>query len=206
MQHGRPYKFLLFVENTSSGITASPRFAKVCKSVAVRGIRADALTLAAIALTAGMLLPAVMPAQAATKSWTGTTSSDWSTGTNWSAAGAPGAADTANINLFAGPTVSSAAQASAVNVGNTATGSLTISGATLSDSTGIIGVSSGISGTTTVSGAGSSWANAGTLTVGSSGGGTLNVQSGGAVSNTTGTLASAVGSTGAATVSGTGST
>ena len=115
----------------------------------------------------GILLPAA-PAIAANKTWTGATNSDWGTGTNWSAAGAPAAADTAIINLTAGPLVSTTtAVATTVDVGNTANGSLTISGGgVLTDTTGLIGVNSGIAGTTTVSGAGSSWSNSGNLTVG----------------------------------------
>jgi len=86
------------------------------------------LILLAAGLVGGMLLT-VAPATAATKTWTGATNNDWGTGTNWSAAGAPAAADTANINLTSGPLVSTTtAVAATVNVGNTANGSLTISG------------------------------------------------------------------------------
>jgi T5SS/PEP-CTERM-associated repeat protein len=145
--------------------------------------------------------------QAATKTWTGTTNSDWGTGTNWSAAGAPASADTANINLTAGPLVSTTtAVATTVSVGNTANGSLTISGGgVLTDTSGFIGVSSGIAGTTTVSGAESSWTNSSSIIVGNSGVGTLNIQSGGAVSSVGGTFGSVAGSTGTATVDGVGS-
>ena len=154
----------------------------------------------------GILLPAV-PAIAATKTWTGATNSDWGTGTNWSGAGAPASADSANINLTSGPLVSTTtAVAAIVNVGNSANGSLTISGGgVLTDASVNIGFSSGIAGTTTVSGTGSSWSNSGTLTIGVTGTGTLNIISGGTVSNTLGRIGLNATSTGTVTVSGTGS-
>jgi T5SS/PEP-CTERM-associated repeat protein len=92
-------------------------------------------------------------------------------------------------------------------VGNTADGTLTVSdGSTLTCLHGIIGFSSGVTGTVTVTGAGSSWATGNKLYVGLLGNGNLNITNGGTV--TTGSsavLGVFTGSTGTVTVDGTGS-
>ena len=71
---------------------------------------------------------------------------------------------------------------------------------------GYIGLNSGSTGTATVTGAGSTWANSSNLSVGYSGQGTLLVEDGGAVTNSTGYIGRFSGSTGTATVTGAGST
>jgi T5SS/PEP-CTERM-associated repeat protein len=92
-------------------------------------------------------------------------------------------------------------------VGNTADGSLTVSeGSTIASLHAILGVTSGTTGTATITGAGSSWAMGNKLYVGLLGNGNLNITSGGTV--TTGSSAALgflSGSTGTVTVDGTGS-
>jgi T5SS/PEP-CTERM-associated repeat protein len=157
-----------------------------------------------------VLFLVVLPTRgwAATKTWNSAASTDWFAAGNWTG-GVPGLADTAVINLGAsGPIVTAAgAVASTVEVGTTAAGGTlgVQSGGGLSDTTGYIGFNAGSSGTATVTGAGSSWANSGNLRVGSSGNGTLNVQSGGAVSDVTGYIGFAAGSTSTVTVTDSGS-
>ncbi|TFV73198.1 autotransporter domain-containing protein [Bradyrhizobium frederickii] len=92
-------------------------------------------------------------------------------------------------------------------VGQTGTGVLTIrnGGAVSNGADGHIGANSGATGTVTVTGAGSSWTNSGTVSIGEAGNGTLTIASGGAVSNTTAKIGANVGATGTATVTGTGS-
>uniref|UniRef100_UPI0013D4377C hypothetical protein n=1 Tax=Escherichia coli TaxID=562 RepID=UPI0013D4377C len=65
---------------------------------------------------------------------------------------------------------------------------------------GMLAVDLAATGAATVDGLGSSWINAGTLTVGGSGIGTLIVRNGGLVSNTAGVLGNDAGSQGSATI------
>ncbi|WP_051311099.1 autotransporter domain-containing protein [Bradyrhizobium sp. Cp5.3] len=92
-------------------------------------------------------------------------------------------------------------------VGQSGTGTLTISngGAVSNGADGHIGANSGATGTVTVAGAGSSWTNAGTLSVGEAGTGALTIASGGTVSNTTAIIGASSGATGTVTVTGAGS-
>lgn len=93
-------------------------------------------------------------------------------------------------------------------------GSLTISaGESVTSDRGYLGYHVGSTGTVTVTGAGSMWANiashaggASYLHVGDHGSGTLRVEAGGQVSNTIGRLGAVAGSTGTATITGVGST
>lgn len=99
-----------------------------------------------------------------------------------------------------------------LDIGEHATGILNIeAGGFVSNSDGYLGswvnnVGSAGDGTATVTGAGSTWQNSGTLMVGDEGTGTLNVLAGGLVTNTAATIGRDTGSIGTATVSGTGST
>jgi T5SS/PEP-CTERM-associated repeat protein len=106
----------------------------------------------------GLVLATSTPS-CADDNWTGATSTDWFTATNWSA-GVPNAADTANIDTVAqNATVVGAtgAQANTVLVGNSGTGTLTIqNGGNVSNVTGYVGYITGSTGTVTVDGAGSS--------------------------------------------------
>ena len=86
----------------------------------------------------------------------------------------------------AGTTVTAASTATDTGlfvVGNSGTGSLTISGEAVANSRlGVIGRLAGSNGTVVVDGAGSRWTTTSTLTVGGSGTGSLTVQGGGQVS------------------------
>lgn len=93
-------------------------------------------------------------------------------------------------------------------VGNSGTGTLIVqNGGTVSNGAdGFIGANSGATGTVTIDGAGSSWADAGNLYVGQTGTGKLTISNGGAVSNgADGYIGANSSSTGTVTVTGTGS-
>jgi T5SS/PEP-CTERM-associated repeat protein len=93
-------------------------------------------------------------------------------------------------------------------VGNAGTGSLTIDAASsVVDIDGIIANAANSSGTVTVTGAGSTWANIGLLRVGARGEGQLTIVDGGRVENSINCfLGTFPGATGTVTVTGTGST
>ena len=93
-----------------------------------------------------------------------------------------------------------------LEVGFLGNGTLNIqNGGQVSSDGGFLGESNGSSGTATVDGSGSKWTtNSGSLYVGESGAGTLNIQNGGQVSNANGYLGAYSGS-GTATVDGNGS-
>ncbi|MHA3462624.1 autotransporter outer membrane beta-barrel domain-containing protein [Yersinia enterocolitica] len=98
--------------------------------------------------------------------------------------------------------------ANAITVGVSGDGLLTISGGGVVSSTaGIIGNLAGSTGKTIVTGAGSSWNNSGSISIGGGGGGNglLTVSEGGAVSSTDGYIAAAANATGVVEVSGSGS-
>ncbi len=112
-------------------------------------------------MVAMALLAVPASAQATTASWTGTTSSDWATASNWSCACVPGSGDTVNISGGTGnPVVSTAGEHIAiVNIGAGKSLSVSGLGASLTNDNGLIDVAAG-----------------GSLTVG--GGGTLILQDG----------------------------
>ena len=92
-------------------------------------------------------------------------------------------------------------------VGQSGVGTLTVQdGGTLTDFFGSVGQLPGSHGTATVSGAGSTWTNTGTIQVGGLGTGTLTIENGGTVnSGGGGSIGLSAGSTGAVTVTGPGS-
>ena len=166
------------------------------------------------ALTAALLAGAAATPARAAATWTGATSQDWFTTSNWAPAAIPTSADQANINgNQAAPTIVGKAGAVAGNVslGVTAgqTGALTVDGGALAVSTqlligdfgsGILIVknggtlssnitaianNTGSTGTVTITGVGSSWSAGSFFDVGSSGNGTLNVLAGGKVTAST---------------------
>jgi fibronectin-binding autotransporter adhesin len=94
-----------------------------------------------------------------------------------------------------------------LSVGYSGQGTLRVeAGSKLTTSAGHIGANQGSTGTATVHGSGSQWANQTSLHLGYAGGnGTLNILNGGSVSNTVAYIAYATGSTGTVTVSGSGS-
>lgn len=144
--------------------------------------RGYAALLLAGTVIAGM--PLSSPAQAQT--WTGALSTDWFTTGNWSTNAVPTSATPVTIDTISPHATvigTSAATSGSVDVGQTVTGALTISaGGTLNASGHVhLGLSTGASGTVTVTGAGSSLTETGTLEVGYLGSGVLRVQNGGAV-------------------------
>jgi T5SS/PEP-CTERM-associated repeat protein len=149
-----------------------------------------------------------LPAYAQT-SWTGATSTDWFTGTNWNTGVVPTAADLVILNTITpNPTSVSggAAVANILFVAQTGTGALTIVNGTMNITGADIGEGVGSQGTAMVTGVGSTWTNSNLLSVGTNGTGTLTIENGGAVSNVNGFVGFATGSQGAVTVTGAGST
>lgn len=142
------------------------------------------------ASAAAAVLIVLSPRSASAQSWTGTTSNDWTVGSNWSGGAVPIAGNVVTINTTSpNPTILGVGGAAAgatgqLTVGNTtgSFGNLTIqNGSTLTSSatTIAIGVAGGSNGTVTVSGAGSQWTTSGTqIEIGASGNGTLNIQNG----------------------------
>jgi len=131
---------------------------------------------------------AVTPAHA--QSWTGTTSSDWFTGTNWNPNGVPAAGasvsiDTQTPNAAVVNGGATPAMAS-LSIGDINSGTLTIqnggSVTVTSNNDVFVGNLAGSSGTVTVTGAGSTWTG-GVLFIGNLGTGKLTIQNGGAVSD-----------------------
>ena len=97
---------------------------------------------------------------------------------------------------------------SALVVGRSGTGSLTVSdGGAVSNTVGQVGSISGSNGTVTVTGTGSSWTSSGYFAVGQYGTGTLTISDGGSVSvsDPDSSVGNGAGSTGTATVTGAGS-
>jgi outer membrane autotransporter protein len=173
----------------------------------LRFLMASASATALTTLSAG--------SAAAQVAWTGTTSTDWTVGTNWSAGAAPVAGDVVNIDAISpNPTVLGAGGAAVGTTGNLSvgvtagsTGNLTIqNGSTLTSSgaTLQIGSAAGSNGTVTVTGAGSQWTTSGSLLViGQGGTGTLNILNGGHVIAQNGLrLGGLVGSSGTLNISG----
>jgi fibronectin-binding autotransporter adhesin len=91
-------------------------------------------------------------------------------------------------------------------IGQTAAGTLTIDGSTVTDARGYIGYDSSATGLVSISGTGSTWTNSVDLNVGYAGIGTLSITSGGSVSDGIGFIGRMSGATGTVTVDGTGST
>jgi fibronectin-binding autotransporter adhesin len=158
-------------------------------------------------------LSALLPRSAAAQqAWTGATSSDWMTATNWSTGTLPGAGSSVTINVTSpNPTVLSGGATAAtggiaVGSGVGSFGNLTIQGgSTLTSSHGVfLRVAQGGTGIVTVTGAGSQWILSGgaQLVVGFAGDGTLNIENGGTVTAQNGLrLGNSVGSSGTLNIS-----
>jgi T5SS/PEP-CTERM-associated repeat protein len=177
--------------------------------------RRHATALRTALLASSALVAAALPAQSQTN-WTGVTSTDWFTASNWDN-GVPPSNGLATINTVTpNPTVVGGApqiaNANTVVVGESATGQLTIQdGGRLITTTGVIGQKAGSQGTATVTGVStvtgffSEWFTT-NLIVGVAGSGTLTVENGGQVSSTTTSfVGSLAGSQGKVTVTGPGS-
>jgi outer membrane autotransporter protein len=170
------------------------------------------LTVLACSVIAIVQVAALLPAHA--QIWTGNTSSDWFTGTNWVGGAIPTPATSATLDtIVPNPTVVNGpgAQALDLTVGASFTGALTIgAGGTVSNTDGSLGFSAGSTGTVTVTGAGATWTNSGNLFVGRNATGTLNIAGGGTVSNVFGHVGGCSGcstsAVGTVTVNGAGST
>ncbi|MGO6848703.1 autotransporter outer membrane beta-barrel domain-containing protein, partial [Rhizobium ruizarguesonis] len=163
-------------------------------SLTLRGLLIGALGAALVALSAGA-------ASAQVALWTGASSTDWTSGTNWSTGTAPVAGQTVNIGGvgatrpdtvlgIGGPSVVSIG---GINVGQVAgvSGALTIQNGSRLTSTGIsrLAIVAGSSGTVTVTGSGSQWnVPLSTFQVGFQGTGTLNIENGGQVTTGSNTV------------------
>lgn len=144
---------------------------------------------------AALVIATLSASPAIAQTWTGTTSNDWTVGTNWTGGTVP-AAGTVVINTnspnptvlgVSGPAVGTTGQLIVGNLGGS-TGNLTIQNGSALTSTTIvanpfvIGSGAGTTGIVTVTGAGSQWTTSGSsIRVGSGGNGTLNIQNGGTV-------------------------
>jgi T5SS/PEP-CTERM-associated repeat protein len=173
--------------------------------------RVCALVSSTALVAVSTLFAPAMPAQAQTN-WTGLTSTNWFTGSNWNTFVVPIAGIVTLDTVNPRPTVIGFAGASAqiVFVGNQGTGQLTIQGGgTLSSSVGVVGALAGSQGTVTVTGAGSLWFTSSAFVVGALGSGTLTIENGGNVISgisTIGRLTGAQGpGVGTVTVTGAGS-
>lgn len=140
-----------------------------------------------LASASAAALIALSTASASAQSWTGTTSNDWTVGSNWSGGVVPIAGNGVNINTTSpNPTVLGIGGAAVGATGSLFLGgsssSLTIQNGSTLTSNGAslaIGVAGGNNGTVTVSGAGSQWITSGDqIEIGASGNGTLNIQNG----------------------------
>ncbi|EJC67117.1 outer membrane autotransporter barrel domain-containing protein [Rhizobium leguminosarum bv. viciae WSM1455] len=176
-------------------------------SLNLRGLLAGVSAAALIMMSAGA-------AHAA--DWHGTSSSDWTDGSNWSGGIVPGAGTTVNIStpgapgnrpVILGVTGPVSVSVGSTQVGQNATvpGLLTIQNGSTLVSTGQVrlGVVAGGAGVVTVTGAGSLW-NATTVTnsaVGFLGAGTINIENGGQVNLITVILGSGVTSSGTVNIS-----
>ncbi len=161
-------------------ISDTDKFFKNSQEILLRTTAIPVLTSALAALTFGV---AAFPGTAHADDWLGTTSTDWFNAANWSA-GVPDAATDAIIDTTTpnATEVDGAAAGAAITVvGNTGTGSLTISnGGTLASDDAHLGVIAGGTGTAVVTGPASIWSSA-ALYVGNGGNGTLTVSDDGFV-------------------------
>ena len=143
-----------------------------------RALRVALLAIASLAA----LLAAVQPGAAQTTNWTGATSNDWFTSTNWDNGVPLGTAviDNPTNNPVTIGAHNPNAVAFGVTVGDAATGSLTVSGGGTLSNSNFLHVGNGATGvgTVTVTGANSFMGNS-DGEIGVSGTGTLNLQNGG---------------------------
>ncbi len=136
------------------------------------------------AALASLVSPSI--ALAVVLEWTGTTSPDWFTGSNWNAGTIPTLADSVVINTATSNGAQIDGGAAAINgnvsLGYDSTASLTISnGGSLTSGAVTLGNIPGGNGAATIRGAGSAWTANSDITVGYRGVGALNVLNGGVV-------------------------
>lgn len=127
-------------------------------------------------LTSASILPFLTgTAQAGSVSWTGATSTDWFTGSNWEwGTGAPVAGDDARIGQMGVVINGQDAAAENLFVGIVSAGGLTVQQG-LNTTNTTLSYNSGSSGTITVSGNLGEWTNTGSTYIGNNGTGTVNV-------------------------------
>ena len=131
-----------------------------------------------VVLMIGWFVATPRQAFAASKTWSLSGTGDWNSGDNWSDGLVPSSSSSAfvdnggTVNLPAG----ASGTASTLYVGYNGTGSLSLTGGSLKTANGCyLGYNPGSSGTATITSG--TW-NAGDLTVGNSGAGTLNINGG----------------------------
>jgi outer membrane autotransporter protein len=137
--------------------------------------------------------------------WTGTTSSDWFTSTNWSA-GIPGSATDVNINAAGSSPTLTAAGALANNlfIGSSSPNTFNINtGGSLHSVNAFIGYTS--SGTALVTGPNATWNNDGLMVVADSASATLDISGGGIINTGSASIGSQTLSSGTAVLSDLGS-
>jgi T5SS/PEP-CTERM-associated repeat protein/autotransporter-associated beta strand protein len=152
-----------------------------------------------------------LSSRAPAQTWTGTTNSDWNTGSNWDTGTVP--ANFTDSLSFANnganaPVISSGSRTISTlyfGTGPSANVDFQInSNATLNSTSGYVGYAPGSNATATVTGSGSRWTATG-HTIGFQGTGTLTISAGATVSNVQTRLGSQLGSTGNVIVTGAGS-
>ncbi len=187
------------------GACTAARWCDLERGLRTLGCRGRGLGSSTALATIALLAASTVPARAQTSDWTGQFSSNWFLSGNW-IGGFPRQTIDANIDTVTpNSTLIATPDALARNlmVGQSGTGMLTIQGGgALADSFGAIGNLAGGLGAVTVTGAGSSWSNAGNIVIGGQGTGTLAIQDGGAVSSTGGSVGLSAGSNGTVTVTG----
>lgn len=168
-----------------------------------RRLLSGATSISALAL--GLALPATAHGQ---DTWTGTTSSDWTDGSNWVDGTAPTASEFVTIDSTApNPAEVDGTSAAATDllVGDSGIGTLNVlNGGTLGSTNGYLGYFPGASGRLTVDGAGSLWTTSNAL-VGYSGLGRLDIVNGGRVDANAVRIGIEAGSFGTVLVDGSGS-
>ena len=146
-------------------------------------------------VSVGAMVMCGWPASVSAQVWKGTTSTDWTVGSNWSTGTAPSGTATVTINTNSpNPAVLGVSGAASSTIGNLqmgmtgGTSALTIqNGSTLSSSvatgSNFVGGATGTNATITVTGPGSSWSTAAAVTVAGATGstGTLNIANGATV-------------------------
>jgi fibronectin-binding autotransporter adhesin len=153
----------------------------------------------AVLLLAGTTLAGLPLSGARAQQWTGTTSADWNTASNWTGNAVPNSQEGATIDTTTpNPTVlTTATGVSSLEIGETGTGSLTVqAGGSLNDGDLTMGQHSGSSGVLTVTGAGSIVTATGQSNIGKSGAAIVLLQNGGRLQ----TAETVVGQDGNATV------
>jgi outer membrane autotransporter protein len=127
-------------------------------------------------LTSASILPFLAGSvQAGSVNWTGATSNDWFTGSNWEwGSGAPVAGDDARIGRMDVVITGQDAAAENLFVGIVSAGGLTVEDG-LETTTATLGYNSGSSGTVSVTGNLGEWTNTGSTYIGNEGVGTVNV-------------------------------